>query len=213
MKIKIALAVLFVILFSTLKAQTTDTELWSGGVFQWKLNQEFQIHIEEQLRFNKSISSLELGFTEVGLKYNLNKHFAFKGNYRFIAKPDKYNRNRLTFDTYYKWKKKAFPLSINYRLRFQNTKENTTEKKFTYLRNELTARYDLSKLLDPYISYEIFYQFNKINQFRVTRLYIGLYWRWSKRVNTTTFYCIQKDINIYNPGKKNILGIMFIYKR
>jgi len=82
MKIKIILATLFVLLFFTLKAQTTDTELWSGGLLQFKLSGKFQIHLEEQLRLNQNVSKLQLGFTEAGLKYILNKHFAFKGNDR-----------------------------------------------------------------------------------------------------------------------------------
>ncbi len=55
MKIKIILATLFVLIFFTLKAQTTDTELWSGGLFQFKLSGKFQIHLEEQLRFNQNV--------------------------------------------------------------------------------------------------------------------------------------------------------------
>ncbi len=210
MKEKTILATLFILLSFTLKAQTTDTELWTGGLFQFKLSGKFQIDFEEQMRFNQNVSKLQLGFTEVGLKYILNKHFAFKGNYRFIAKPGKYNRNRLTADIYYKWKNKNFPLSVNYRLRFQHTIENTTEKKFTYLRNELTLKYNLSKLLDPYAAYEVFYRFNTINRISTTRLYLGLQWKWTKKFDTTTFYCLQK--NIIKTGKKNIFGIMFTYK-
>ena len=210
MKIKIILATLFVLLFFTLKAQTTDTELWSGGLFQFKLSGKFQIDIEEQMRFNQDVSKLQLEFTEVGLKYLLNKHFTFKGNYRFIAKPGKYNRNRLTADTYYKWKNITFPLSVNYRLRFQHTIENTTKKTFTYIRNELTLKYNLSKLPDPYLAYEVFYRFNTINRISTTRFYLGLQWKWTKKFGTTTFYCLQK--NIIKSGKKNIFGIMFTYK-
>ena len=55
MKIKIILATLFVLLSFTL-AQTTDMELWSGGLFQLKLSGKSQIHLEEQLRFNQNVS-------------------------------------------------------------------------------------------------------------------------------------------------------------
>jgi len=212
-RIRIMLGIVLIALSPTLNAQTpTDTELWAAGIFQMKMNEHFQIHVEGELRFNNNISSQQLGFTETGLKYTVNNYLAFKGNYRFIAKPNKNNRNRIALDAYFGWRKNTFPLSVKYRLRFQDTKENNTKRKFTYLRNEFTLKYKLSKIVDPYISYEVFYRLNKINQFSTTRVYFGLNWKLNKCMSLSTFYCIQNNVNIINPTKKNILGVLFFYK-
>ena len=213
MRLRIILSILLVAAYSTVKAQTpTDTELWTASIFQIKMNKRFQLHLEEQLRFNRNITNLQLGFTEIGLKYILNRYISFKGNYRFIAKPNKDNRNRIALDAYYTWKKCTFPLSVKYRLRFQDTKENTTKHRFTYLRNEFNFQYKINKRVYPYISYEAFYRLNKINQFKNTRVYFGFNWKLNKGIILSTFYCIQHNKNIQYPSQKNIIGIVFLYK-
>jgi len=212
MKLRLILTIAVSSFFFTVKAQKpTDFELWTGASFKLKLNKKFKVDIEQQARFNDTISALKKTFTELGLKYQMNKSIAFKVNYRFVIRPTKSNQNRISVDAYYHWDKKKFPLSFDYRLRFQDTENVNSGKNFTYLRNKLSVKYNLSKLVDPTIAYEIFYRFNGKTEFRVTRLTIGFDWRLNKKMNLNTFYRLQNDININTPEKQHIVGVSFSY--
>ena len=212
MRQKVILSIGLIGIVSILNAQiSTDTELWTGGTFELRLNKKFRVDLKEQFRLNDTISSMKSTFTEIGLRYKIDKHFAVKGSYRFTIKPTKDNRSRLSLDAYYNWSKKKFPLAIQYRLRFQDTKESNTGSKFTYLRNKITVDYNLTKIVDPFLSYERYYRFNQKNEFRVWRFTAGLDWRLAKKIDLTTFYRYQKEINVKNPGAQHIIGIMLTY--
>jgi len=164
--------------------------------------------MEEQLRFNDTISSLKLSFTQFGFRYTLKNHIFFKTLYRYIVRPEKNNRQRWTFDIAYKWKKKGFPLSVDYRLRFEDERETSSGDKFTFLRNKLTCSYNLSRPADPFVAYEPFYRFNHKNELRNLRFTTGIVWRLGKQIDMKTFYRIEKTINVNNPERDNIFGIM-----
>lgn len=97
---------------------------------------------------------------------------------------------------------------IDYRLRFQDKLGQSQ----TYVRNKLALTYKMTKLVDPYIAYELFFRFNGKNEFRKTRLTMGLDWRLLKELHMNTYFWIQNDINIKNPEQQKIIGLTFTYK-
>ena len=164
--------------------------------------------IQEQFRFNDTISTLYESFTELGIKYRLGKGFSFKGNYRYIVDYGGKNDHRLALDFNYSFDKKGFPLIIDYRLRFQNVMGRSK----TYVRNKIGLTYKLTKLVDPYMAYELFYRFNGKNEFRKTRFTIGLEWRIMKELHCSTYFRVQDDINVKNPERQKIIGLTLNYK-
>lgn len=190
----------------------TDTELWTGGGLNLKLNKKFKVYAEEQFRFNDTISSLKSSLTDVGIKYQINQHFSLSGDFRHTIREAKNNRNRYSLSATYKLGNKKNPLSLKYRLRFQDTKESVSEKKFTYMRNKFTLDYNLSKLVDPFFSYETYFRFNQKNEFRSWKIVAGLDWRLAKSIDLTTFYRYQKEINVKRPEAEHIIGLMLTYK-
>ena len=200
--------IIIVIPFNILAQKPTDTELWTGGTINFKLTKRFALDVSEQVRFDNNISSYKKSFTNIGLKIKLNKHFSLKPSYRFIALPISTFDHRVSLDGYYKWKKKKIPLSFSYRMRFQH--QFVSSK--SYLRNKLTMGYNLSKLVDPFFAYEIFFRFNGKNEFRVSRFTLGLDWKINKRVGLTSYYRLQDDIFIKKPKRQHIIGIMLNYK-
>jgi len=198
---------------SSLDAQTiNDNQLWTGGTFGLKLNKKFSVSLREEFRLDNNMSSLKTDFTELGVKFKLNKHFSFAHRFRYIDVPNKKNKRRLSFDAYYSWKKKDFPLSFKYRFRFQDTKKFNSKKQANdYIRNKFTLKYNASKLVDPYFAYEIYFRFDGKNEFRKTRITLGLDWRLSKKMGLTTFYRLQNDINVKTPTRLNIVGLTFAY--
>lgn len=201
--------------FISLQAQQKDAELWLGGNFNVKLNKKFQLGIKEQFRFNNNMASFKKELTELGLKYKINKHFAVKPGFRYVIVGNKNNQRRFFLDGFYKWSKKDFPLSLQYRLRYQSTKNFNSNKNTTnYLRNKLEVEYNLSKLADPFVSYELYFRFNQKNEFRVARFTMGVDWKLNKRMSLATFYRLQKDIGSIKLSKRNtshIFGVIYSY--
>lgn len=204
--------ILFVLLLgSTFMAQAQkpiDTELWTGGTFQLRINKPLSIDLEQQFRFNDTISTLYKSFTELGLKYRLGKGFSLKGNYRYTVRPTKKNQHRVAMDLNYSYDKKGFPLMIDYRLRFQSVPGGNR----TYIRNKLSLTYKLSKLVDPYIAYEAFFRLNGKNEFRTNRFTFGLDWRILKELHANTFFRIEDGINVKNPERQHVIGVTLSYK-
>ncbi len=189
-----------------------DTELWTGATFELQLNKKFRAEIEQQVRFDDTLSSYKGTFTEPGLRYKLNKHISFKVKYRYTIRPDDDNRSRISVSGYYSWSKKKFPLSFQYRLKFQDTKEQNTEKKFTFLRNKFTLEYNLSKKADPFLAFEHFYRFNQKNEPRAWRFTAGFDWKLTKSLELSTYNKYEEEGNVKKPKANHIIGIMFTYE-
>lgn len=210
-KIKLIIALFLCLMMQFVSAQIpTDNELWSGGALDLKLNKKWSLGLKEQFRINNNISTLNQVFTELSGKYKVNKYFRLKANYRFVARPQKNNKTRLSLDILAKLKKKDFPLSFGYRMRFQRAVTSVSKNTRSYIRNKFVVNYNLSKLVDPFIAYEIYFRPDK-KEFRVSRLTLGLDWKLNKRMELTSFYRIQRDINIKKPTRQNIIGVMFTY--
>jgi len=211
MKNRIIAIILFNLIIPKVFGQITDNELWTAGALKFEINKKFRAEIEQQVRLNDDISSFKNTFSELGLRYRINKLFSFKGNCRYIIKPNKNNWYRISGSFYFDLNKKKFPLKFEYRLKIQNEKEQNSGKKITKIRNKGTFDYNLSKPVDPYISGEIYYRLNKINEFRTIRITVGLDWKLSKNIDLTTFFRVQNEINVKNLKKENIIGLMIDY--
>ena len=191
--------------------QETDNELWTGPTFRMDVFNKFRIEFEQQARFFNNISEFKNTFSEFGIKYTINKIFSVKGNYRYISRAEKNNRHRISASFYSKLDTKVIPLVLTHRLKFQDTREPISGDIITVLRNKLAFDYNLCKLVDPFLEGELYYRLNKINDFRTSRITAGLEWRITKNIDLTTYYRLQKEINIINPNKDNIIGLMFCY--
>lgn len=213
MRARIALSGLFVVYLMSFSAQViaTDNELWTGGTYKLGITKKVRVEFEEQFRFNNNLSSYNNNFTELRLRYKFNKHFAVKGNLRHTIRYKDFNRRRFTIDAYYNWEKKSFPLRFQYRLRLQDSRVFQTGKKTNYIRNKFSLEYNLTKLVDPFIAYEIYYRLNQKNEFRVSRFTMGLNWKLNKQIDLSTYYRLQRDINIKKPQAQHIIGLMLTY--
>lgn len=212
MRARITLSALFVIFLLSYSAQvTTDSELWTGGTYKLGITKKVRFEFEEQFRFNNSISSYKNNFTELRVRYKFNKHIAVKGNIRHVIRYNDFNRRRFSIDAFYNWDKKSFPLRFQYRLRLQDSKEFQTGKKTDYIRNKFSLEYNLTKLVDPFISYELYYMFNQKNEFRTWRLTTGLNWKLNKQIDLSTYYRYQTEINVKKPQAQHIIGLMLTY--
>ena len=212
--ILLALIISLLAILNKSSAQTTsDNQLWTGASVRLKLNKKFTITLREEIRLGDNMSSRNSTFTEIGVKYKLNKHFSFVPRFRLVNIPLKKNKKRFSFDAYYSWKKKKSPVSFKYRFRIQDTKKINSKKEANdYLRNKFTIGYNATKLVDPFFAYELYFRFDNKNEFRKNRYTFGLDWKLNKKMNLTTYYRIQKEINVKSPEKLNVIGLSFSYK-
>ena len=177
-----------------------------------KLNKKFSLSLREEFRFGNNISTHQNNFTEIGVKYKLNKHFSFVPRFRYAQVPLRGNKKRISFDTYYTWKQKGKAISFRYRLRLQKTNKSYSNKEPSdYLRNKFHVGYNASKLVDPFFAYELYFRFDQKNEFRRNRYTLGLDWKVNKQLGITTYYRIQNDINVKRPEKLNIIGLSLSY--
>lgn len=211
MKTKILVAFIFLI-NSAFSQLVTDTELWQGNTLKVELNKKLRLDIDQQFRLHQTASNVRVAFTQFGLKYEINKAFSVAPAYRISIPNGGVMSDRYQIDGNYKWKKKDFPLSIGYRARFQNEVERLTRRPNTKWRNKLSLEANLSKLVDPFVSSEIFFRFNGRNEFRDIRFTLGLDWKLTKDLDFTTFYRFQREINVNLPQGEYVIGLMLGYK-
>lgn len=192
-------------------AQTSDIELWSGGTLNLKMHKRFSAQVEQVFKFNDTISHFKSAYSELGGKFKINRLFSVAANYRFIENPPTKNSHRYSGDFFFNLGKKGFPLSLKYRLRYQREVRISNKNSEDYIRNKFTLNYNLCKLVDPYVSYEPFFRFNGKNEFRLMRYEIGLDWRIFENLQLTSFFRLQKDVNVKKPNKSNVIGLMLSY--
>ncbi|MFO7657463.1 MAG: DUF2490 domain-containing protein [Bacteroidales bacterium] len=193
-------------------SQVKDNELWSGATFKLDINKDLRVDVEEQARFNNNISQIKVLITEAGVLYDLNKRFRVKGSLRYSYLPGSHNKYRYTADLIYEWSKKGFPLALKYRFRFQQSFEEHTRESESYFRNRISMDYNMTKFVDPYVSFEPYFKLNGFNEFTNYRFAIGLDWDIYKDLSLETFYMIENGFGEPNPKLSRILGLGLSYR-
>ncbi len=211
------LLIMLLLLFSLrTNCQVSDVELWAGPIFRYSFLRIFRAEIEQQVRWNENISAYNLTFTEAGLRAKIIDGLYFKAKYRYSfmnnapeEDPDdeEYNEQRYMLDLSYGRKLFNSGLSADLRVRFQESHQDITKKRFTYLRNRLELSYKVSGWLDPFISVEMFYRFNDINQVRKYRYTVGTQFEVTRYLEINPFVHYQQDVNVKSAEDKIRLGL------
>ncbi len=200
-----------------------DFELWNSFSLTKKICKKIDLNLEEEFRFYKNASQLDVLFTELSIEYKINKHFDLGVEYRFYrnTKNDgshefqKRIRGEITYNHKIKW------FRLSYRLSFQDKDENlwlneeTSGESIYNLRNKLSVRYDIknNKLL-PYLATEIFraYEKNKDPEFNKYRFTAGARYPIFKNTKLELFYRFDKELNVNNLKSSHIIGTGLNYR-
>lgn len=210
MRHKLLIALTLLISFSGL-AQKEDLELWGSVKFSKKVSSKFRFELEEQVRWADSISTYKKNFTNIGLRYKLNKYHGFSTSIRVVdeAEEDKYMR--LHLDQFSAIKFGFAPLALKQRIRYQQVWNSLGEKDKTLMR----AKWSLSminKHIDPYIAHEYYWDITEENYLSKQRSTIGLSWSLSKDLKFKLFLRTQKELNVKKPDSIKIIGLGTHYK-
>lgn len=188
-----------------------DTELWTSAQLKIDVLEDWRIDVEQQLRLDDHFSSFHQYFSELGIRYKINKYFDLKAQYRYSVTDEEHNEGRISLDFGAEYDIKDFPVDILYRLRLQDEKIEYTGQKKTYMRHRIGIDYNMSKLVDPYFEYESFFKFNQKNEFRRNRYTLGLQWKLNKKAELVTFGRYQKEFNVKAPKSVFIVGLGYSY--
>lgn len=197
---------IFLFLFSQLSFSqiVSDAKLWTGISVSKKID-GFKFAISEEYRRNENFSQSDKMFTEFDASYEFVKNVTAGITYRFnqdrnIEQGGFDFNHRFNFDLSYEHKINDFKLS--FRTRYQVSKEKYFSDKLN--RNKFTIKYKFNKKLVPYLSYELFYQFNDVRALNRTRIEIGTKYKINKNNSITLGYLYENKFNRSNLKHNHI---------
>jgi outer membrane receptor protein involved in Fe transport len=187
----------------------SDAKLWTGISVSKKIN-DFNFSISEEYRRSENLSQTDKIFTEFDISYKVIKNLTAGITYRFNQ-----DRNfeqggfdfnhRFNFDLGYDYDFNDFEFSL--RTRYQVSKEIYSSDKLN--RNKLAIKYKLNKQIHPYVSYELFYQFNDIRAFNRDRIEMGTKYKINKNNSLKLGYIFEDKFNRKNLEHNHIYFINY----
>ena len=189
-----------------------DARLWAGFTGKVDIIQPLEATVTQEVRLDDNFVGHEKTFTQIGLRYRINKYLQLGGHYRFSIADDEAAmvtdiRNRVAAELRLRWP--INDLRLDYRLRLQTTGTNDGMK--SYVRNKVGIEYALNKNLAPFAAFELHYS-TTASEFRQVRFYGGLNYELSKRFDIEGFYLYRYEFNVQMPERNHIIGIGASYQ-
>jgi len=208
--------------------QKYDFETWNAINLKCKINKNWDVKLEEQLRFKTYSTEFDRFLTQIEVKYNPNnkkiENFDFGFGLRHIFANDNIgkiqeyeNHYRFHLDISHKFKKNNF--RFKHRLRFQRKKEfEKNEQKIYYPSMDLRLKgYVIYKIkdwkLDPEISWEFFLhnEIGELNNFTKHRIGIGTDYDINKKQKISISLIKEGEVKVWDAKTIFILSIKYNY--
>ncbi len=188
-------------------AQNTDVELWSELSFKYAFNKKNEISLSQSLRLEQNASTMDVLFSHLNYKRNLNKIISLSAAYRFMRKPKKLGHRiycNLSFSH------KISSLQASYRFRYVYD-FSEWQRPTHSIRNRALLKYKKKKSpLQCYAFVELFYdyEYNYAN-FSSYRLGGGVEYKLNKTHSLASR--VFRQATIYTPTEKqaNIFEISY----
>lgn len=191
-----------------------DHEIWTGPELRYKLNDQWRFDAAYNWRINLTAGELRQSFTEVGAKYSYNDWLAARIYYRHADLSSGLYRGRVALQLFASYKEKGFPIRGSYRMQFERNfrerDEDGDQLIYTYWRNRISLEVNVSKLVDPFVAFEYYHQFDDENRGVKNRFTMGLDWRVTKDLDLSSFLRIQ-DSREDVPLRQFIYGFAMTY--
>jgi hypothetical protein len=172
MKNSLLLLLLLGISFSSL-AQEKDLEFWGSLKFSKKVSKIAKFEIEEQVRWDDSISSYKKSFTNFSFEYKLNKRHALAINLRHTENADNEKFARLGIDLHSDLRLYKKILSFSQRIRVQKSWDEQNYLDKSYFRTKWSLAWK-SIFASPYLDQEFFWHLQNIEELDKQRTTFGL---------------------------------------
>ena len=196
---------LFFLLFSRLLFGADDFESRSTVSYGFKLPYSLKLDCKQSLRLSGKEQFFKQTFTELTIKYEIIDDLSLIIPIRHAIFDDKV-KNRISLGGIYKIGMK--PFKVKFKTRFQKTHEKNEDPDEVY-RNKLYAHYELSKELEPFLSYEVFHPANSNdNSLNEYRLSFGTDFDLPRKRSLKLYYQFKvEDLNKKSPDKAYIVGL------
>jgi len=140
-----------------------DLRMWTGVKIEKTFAKDWRISLEEEVRLRHNVSEVGKYFTELGIRYRINKNFALGGAFRFTRDRNNAegfdNMGRYHLDLRYRGRVDF--LTLYYRLRYQREADGLNmfdmsvrnEKLF---RNRIGLKVNSLDWVEPFVTAEVF---------------------------------------------------------
>ncbi|MFC1658568.1 DUF2490 domain-containing protein [Candidatus Omnitrophota bacterium] len=193
-------------------ADDSDFQYWNTANVSWKLDEDWKMGFEEELRFVDNGGNLSYTHSDLGLTYSGLAEWLDLGlNYRqiFEKKSGEWKEeNQPHINATLKWKFADFSFSNRTRFAYRN-KEDADN--FWVYRNKFTIKspWKLTKFaIQPFIADEVFYDFDAKTLNR-NRLYAGFSLKLLDNLKGELFYLWQSSEASHKWSDTNVLGTKF----
>lgn len=214
----------FILLFlvDNINAQTEyhdDAAVWINIYLEKKINKNWDIHLNQQNRFNENVKNYGMGYADFGLTYSFNKNVKILGDYVYMQRRvlDGTYSTRHQFYTALVLKKELRKWSFIYRNMLQMqvkdvyTSEDGAVPEY-YERNKLTIKYKMNKYFTFYTAEELYLPFYQARNKGLdrSRTFVGFFYNLSKHTNIELYMLYQHQLNAFNATNRDyIYGLGF----
>ena len=203
------------LLAGTADAQSvSDNKLWLSATGELDLTRATQLGLTASMRSGAD-SGLDQLRAEVELDHRVTDYLAVGGAYYLTSKDGNARldtrdevRHRLLGQGTLRLRRDRFELS--YRLRLQFTTYEFDSDHF-HVRNKFKAAVSATKHVTPYAALELIHLASPKAEYRETRFYLGVDWRFRKRTELGIYYLRQVETNVNTPELNNVIGIGITY--
>ncbi len=222
--LKIAVLILGMLVSSSALGQnltptdSADFAAWMSAELKYKVNKQWMLSAEEQLRLKSDVSEVDKHFSEFGLRYNAPRGFSLDGGFRWIRRNDTQGKiqgyesqRRYHFSVNSKYKLGRF--SLGYRMRYQSKEDVESvdaEEPDQHLRFRAQIRYNVPNWrLDPTLSAELYRSIGAAvdAEFDKVRYTLGTDWKAWDNGKMGTFYRLEKELGVESPETTHIIGL------
>jgi hypothetical protein len=202
-----------------LSAQVNDAQLWADIKLDYKLNKHTSFYAESSLRFTNNISSIGLGYLEVGTEQKLGKMWEVSGGYRFYEKRKKKhdyfsNNHRLNLDLSFKKNFYLFSFQLRTRAEMEYTDIYSSSGSIPAFqwRNKAQVKYSLTKKIKPFFYMEYYFPLSNSDNFELvkSRYCIGSEYKINKHNSLEIYYLIENQFHQVDPNNSYVTGISYI---
>jgi len=193
---------------SQARAQTVDdNQVWMAAEGRADLTERARLSVEQELRLGSN-AGYDQTHTDIELGYRISKALAVAGHYRLILL-DGETRHRVAGDFSARLRRK--PIQLTYRLRLQAT-SRPNDSTLVPIRNKVTVAVAAPHDLEPYAGFEIQYMIKPNAEYRERRIYIGVEWHASARIDLAAYFLDLRESNVNMPAAYEVLGVGLTYQ-
>ena len=198
-----------------------DLQLWTGIKVEKTFAKDWTVSLEQELRLRHNISEISNYFTELGLRYKINRNFALEGDLRFTRdkKRDNSYVNYMRYNFDLRYKGRLDFLTIYYRMRYQKEAEgmDVFDMNALYVkqfRNRITLSVNSLEKIEPYVSAELFQIFTPHyrSQLEYYRVVAGIRYEPGKIGEFDLAWGFNRELSSTVPAMIYMIKINYTYK-